>query len=184
MDSELSPNLDLLNFFKALADGTRLQLAGQLARGATTPQALATALNLRLPVVLAQLAHLEALGLVSPQANGRYKLRLDRVHTLAARVHTAPPQPAVEDTADAFERQVFLTFLNPDGSIRAFPTQDKKFLVILRYVRDQFDRERHYTEKEVNTLIKRLHPDSATLRRCMVENGWMARANGEYWRME
>ena len=64
--------------------------------------------------------------------------------------------------------------------------QDKKLLVILRYVRDHIEPGRDYSEKEVNAVIARFHPDTASLRRAMIDCGLMKReaAGGKYWRAE
>ena len=43
-----------------------------------------------------------------------------------------------------------------------------------------------YSEKKVNEILLRYSDDTATLRRCLVEFGFMDRAGGgrDYWRKE
>lgn len=41
-----------------------------------------------------------------------------------------------------------------------------------------------YDERAVNAILKRHHPDSATLRRALVNYGLMRREAGVYWRLE
>jgi hypothetical protein len=48
---------------------------------------------------------------------------------------------------------------------------------------EAFSRDEVYSEKQVNTILKRYHDDVATLRRELVENGLMAREAGRYWRV-
>ena len=50
---------------------------------------------------------------------------------------------------------------------------------------DAFAFDTNYTEKEVNTILRRFHVDTAALRRYLVDNGLMAReSNGtKYWRV-
>lgn len=72
------------------------------------------------------------------------------------------------------------------GAIRELPVQAKKLLVLLRYALQVFEPNVRYSEKEVNERLKRLHPDSATLRRALIDRKWMQRepAGGSYWRVE
>ncbi|CAN5920546.1 hypothetical protein BH23ACT10_BH23ACT10_05690 [soil metagenome] len=39
-----------------------------------------------------------------------------------------------------------------------------------------------YGEPEVNELLRRFHDDHATLRRALVDEGFLDRSGGEYWR--
>ena len=185
--SDLHP--ELLQFFKALADATRLRMAGLLAEKPRTAEQLAAALDERPVAVQRHLARLIEAGLVEgPTAAAQtYRLRLDHIHALAGRLlaHEKTEVPP-EAAADDFEHKVLREFLRPDGSIREFPAGEKRFLVIVRYALNVFTPGRRYTEKEVNAALQRLNPDSATLRRAMVDNRWLERvADGaEYWRGE
>jgi hypothetical protein len=42
---------------------------------------------------------------------------------------------------------------------------------------------REYTEKQINALLKRRHPDTASLRRGMIDFRLMERKSGVYWRL-
>jgi len=84
---------------------------------------------------------------------------------------------------DAFDRKVLSNFLDTDGRIKAFPVQDKKFIVLLRHVLKSFESGKRYTEKEVNEIFVKFNEDTASLRRGMVEYKLMSRegGGGEYW---
>jgi hypothetical protein len=41
---------------------------------------------------------------------------------------------------------------------------------------------RRYDEQEVNGIVARLFTDHAALRRALVDEGFLARDHGEYWR--
>ena len=58
--------------------------------------------------------------------------------------------------------------------------------VILNFIVDAFSFDTNYTEKEVNTILRRFHIDTAALRRYLVDEGLMAReSNGtRYWRVK
>jgi hypothetical protein len=86
---------------------------------------------------------------------------------------------------DGYDKKVLASFLDPEGRIKAFPAQEKKFQVILRYVVKSFEKEKRYKEKEVNEILSRFSDDTASLRRGMVEYHLMDRqgGGGEYWRL-
>jgi len=67
MDAQLvsEVDLDLRKFFTGLADAARLRIAGQLAAGDATAEALAAALGEKLAVVRHHLALLERAGMVA-----------------------------------------------------------------------------------------------------------------------
>ncbi len=70
-----------------------------------------------------------------------------------------------------------------DGAIGTIPSKEKKKLIILQHILKRFDVERHYSEKEVNAILKTVHTDFVSLRRHLIEYGFMDRNdNGSaYW---
>ena len=56
--------------------------------------------------------------------------------------------------------------------------------MILRYLLEQFEWDRRYTEKEVNEIISRTHEDYAALRRYLVDSRRLAREREIYWRTD
>ena len=77
---------------------------------------------------------------------------------------------------------VLRAFLAPDGSLTAIPTKIRKRLVVLDLLAQQFEPGRRYEETEVNNTLRAYHPDVAALRRYLVEEGFLDRAEGRYWR--
>jgi hypothetical protein len=70
-----------------------------------------------------------------------------------------------------------------NGRLVRLPTKDKKWQPILRWLATKFQPETTYTEKQVNAILLEVHPDYATLRRYLVEFGFMRRerGGGNYW---
>ena len=77
---------------------------------------------------------------------------------------------------------VLRSFLAPDGSLTAIPTKLRKRLVVLDLVAQCFEPGLTFAETEVNALLRAFHPDVAALRRYLVEEGFLDRADGRYWR--
>ena len=68
--------------------------------------------------------------------------------------------------------------------LKVFSPKEKKKIAALRKISEQFERGRQYAEKEVNAILEEIYPDYATLRRYLVEYGFMARTRdcSAYWR--
>lgn len=67
--------------------------------------------------------------------------------------------------------------------LQAFSPKEKKKIVILKKIAEQFIKRKKYSEKEVNSIIKPIFEDYATIRRYLIEYGFMGRTNDckEYW---
>ncbi len=87
-----------------------------------------------------------------------------------------PPEPT-----PARER-VLAAFLDPAGRLAAVPARRGKRLVVLDHLAQRFELGRRYPEVEVNDLLRPAHPDVAALRRYLVDEGFLDRAEGFYWR--
>src|SRR5260370_39439221 len=114
-----------------------------------------------------------------------YSLRMDAVHAMANRLlaRDTLPEAARELEGEGYDRKVLNDFLLPDGSLKKIPAQQKKLLVVLRHLLKEFEPDRTYPEKAVNAILARVHPDTASLRRAMVEYKLMQRAGGKDWRV-
>lgn len=77
---------------------------------------------------------------------------------------------------------VLRAFVGADGRLAAIPTRIGKRLVVLDYLAQDFEIGRSYPEAEVNALLRRHHDDHAALRRYLVEEGFLERRDGTYWR--
>ncbi|MDV3222712.1 DUF2087 domain-containing protein [Intrasporangium sp.] len=77
---------------------------------------------------------------------------------------------------------VLRAFLAADGSLTRIPTKIRKRLVVLDHLAQQFEPGEKYDETEVNNRLRAFHPDVAALRRYLVEEGFLDRADGQYWR--
>ena len=69
-----------------------------------------------------------------------------------------------------------------DGRIVQIPRQRAKRLVLLDLLAQEFEPGRRYAEREVNEVIARFHADTAAWRRYLVDEEFMDREAGMYWR--
>ena len=182
---------ELLAFFKALSDANRLRIVALLAEKPLSVEQLAEMLNLSSSTVSHHLSKLAKVGLVSARAEGYYsiyQLELKALTEMSQRVLSKEVLPAVaaEVDVDAYDRKVLKAYLDEEGRLIAFPTQQKKERAVLRHIVRVFEFDRRYSEKEVNQLLLQFNEDNAHLRRDLVDFGFMDRegGGGEYWRIE
>ncbi|GAB4529130.1 MAG: hypothetical protein OHK0046_48740 [Anaerolineae bacterium] len=187
----------LLQMTRALADETRLRIVSLLCQQERNVGELAALLHLKEPTVSHHLSKIREAGLASLRAEGNQrfysinKSQLARLSDLVSRISTIDLDmtETTNDTdwIDALDmsdedRKVLKTY-TVNGKLTAIPTKMKKHMVIMRWLATLFEADRHYTEKEVNEIITRVHPDYAGLRRDLVEFGFMRRerGGGDYW---
>ena len=149
---------------------------------------MAEMLHLRPSTVSHHLQYLNHVGLVSAKAEGYYSVyRLEQgtLDKMAQRImeRETLPSIAAEVDLDAYDRKVIANFTDANGRVKTLPAQRKKLEAILRYVLRDFKPEMRYTEKQVNEILARYHPDTATLRRELIVNKMLMRDSGgaEYW---
>jgi hypothetical protein len=67
--------------------------------------------------------------------------------------------------------------------LKTFSPKEKKKIIILKKISEQFERNKRYSEKELNSIIKEIFEDFASIRRYLIEYGFMERTNDcrEYW---
>ena len=175
MDATRLEDLSLL--FKALADPARLRILGLLAERPLAGHELADRLDLTPPTISHHMRRLVAAHLVDvvPDAQSRiYSLRTDAIREISTSVLNQQAAPESEE-----ENAVLRAFF--DGPrLRQIPASRKKRVVVLRRLLERFGPGRDYTEAEVNEMLREAHDDVATLRRELVDYGFMARDRGIY----
>src|SRR5688572_1967900 len=176
---------EMLDFVKVMSDPTRLRIIGMLSQGNVTRKEVAERLELSPKDSLTHLGFLEFIGVVS-QVDGAFSLNDDRLAVLAKEKLLEEKQLYVPDEAlDEKSKKVLKAHLNVDGTIRQIPAPPK-LQIILDYLINFFEFDKNYTEKEINTIIKRFNEDTAGLRRDLVDVKMLARESdgSKYWRVK
>jgi hypothetical protein len=166
-----------------LAEPGRLRAVAALALGAATLPEVAAAAALPVATALKALDRLVAGGLVDlvPEGGGRYRLRVERLSATARESARARPRGVEDDTLSADQREVLRNFV-VDGRLTAIPVVRSKRLVVLDYLAGRFEPGKVYPERDVNFILGTVHPDYAALRRYLVDDGFLERRDGFYWR--
>jgi hypothetical protein len=79
------------------------------------------------------------------------------------------------------DRVVIERFM-PNGRLEQMPAKRSRRLVVLDQVARMFEPGHRYPEREVNDVLRTVWPDHAALRRYLVDEGFLDRADGVYWR--
>lgn len=80
--------------------------------------------------------------------------------------------------------KTYFTTMEP-LKLKSIPVKDKKKIALLMIIVEKFSQDTIYSEKEVNNILGEINEDTASLRRYLVEYGFMDRKNdgSQYWRI-
>jgi hypothetical protein len=186
MDTQTETNTLMLDFFKSMTNKERLKIIGVLATEELTLEEISIRLSLPASTISHHMENLVELGLVRLE-NQCYRLDTRAVEAMARQTlaHQRQQTKAEDFEGEAYERKVLADFFTPQGKLKSLPAQHKKLLVILHYlVNKEFESGVRYAEKEVNAKLVNYYADTASLRRYMVDNRYLAREKGVYWKPE
>ncbi|MFN8591433.1 MAG: metalloregulator ArsR/SmtB family transcription factor [Thermomicrobiales bacterium] len=167
----------LASVFKALADPARLRILGLLAEKPRAGHELAASLTLTPPTISHHMRKLMDAGLVDVATDAQSRIYSLRVAAL--RELSASGPPAHPDSSGDEASAVLRAFFDRDR-LRQIPAARKKRVIVLRHLLRRFDPDRSYSEREVNDILRIAHDDVATLRRELVDYGFMQRERGIY----
>ena len=175
------PVPDAGGIVELLADDTRRRVAAALVLGAGTVDEVRAATGLPARDVVEALARLVAGELVVRGDDGDHVL-LGEAFRLAA-IAASPDRPAPDPTGDVpeDEARVLRTYFRA-GRLTQIPTQRAKKLIVLDRLAQEFDVGLRYSERQVNAILRRFHADVASLRPYLVDEGFLDRESGVYWR--
>lgn len=168
-----------------LAEPARLQVVAALALGAATVDEVVSATALEVRVATSALERLAAGGLVVSDGSGK-GLRL-RDDAFKAAAQAEARRRAAAEPSDTFEgvppeaAAVLRNFVS-DGRLRQIPASHGKRRVVLDWLAARFEPGKTYPERDVNLLLGLAHPDVAALRRYLVDEEFLERRDGFYWR--
>lgn len=186
----------MLLVLKALSDETRLTMLTLLAQREHNVGELAELLGKSEATISHHLSQLREVGLVSLRMDKTQRFSsvnqptLKKFKGLVGMVEQMPePEGEILSNGwiddldmEEWERDVMREFTQ-NGRITQLPTKFKKYMVLIRWVATHFEAGVDYTEREVNAIIGKVHNDFATIRRELIEAGYLKRERGgaRYW---
>lgn len=187
---------NFLLLLKTLADEQRLTMVGLMSDQERNVGELAQLLQLSEPTVSHHLSKMHSAGLLNLRMAGTHRFyRINGTRMAVFKSYVAniealalPSDDALDNAwIDALDWQPadkkVLRDYTLGGRLTQMPTKEKKWLVVLRWLATKFEPDIRYTEKQVNAILTEIHDDYATMRRNLVEYGFMRRerGGGDYW---
>ena len=164
-----------------LADNDRRAVFAALALGADDDEAVRRATGLDARTAGRALQRLVDGGLVVRGDDGSLVL-LGEAFALVARCRSRARTAFRRAHRRAGRRRTCVARFVRDGRLVSIPAVHAKRLVVLDWLVQRFEPGRRYSEQMVNLILGQVHPDTAALRRYLVDDGFLSRERGEYWR--
>ncbi len=183
---EMDANDAVIQLARAMSDPIRIRIAATLVDHEFTLEQIATALDLRPADIARHLSLLRNSGLVTEVPDDQpahFRLDLDALQRISRAAFATARPSSPETDGDAFEQKILRDFVK-DDRLTSIPASHKKKLVILRWLTTLIPSNARLSEREISTFLEQYHPDFATLRRELVDNGFLQRERGVYWRRE
>ena len=172
--------IDPTDYLRLVLDPVRLAVLGAAAIGPVDPPGLAQKLGVETKTVLLAMVKLLEAGLL----DGENRLSVDTLRRLGSELPTLEgAAPSVTDGPWNQEEATVLRRFFDGTRLTQIPAQHAKRLVILDRLAQEFEPGVRYPEREVNFTLQLWYPDYAALRRYLVDEGFLARTDGVYWRI-
>jgi hypothetical protein len=167
------------DFLRLALDPVRLAVLGRAHPHPVVAEAVATDLGVRVDRVVRAIGALRSAGLLD--ADNRL---VPESLTEIARALPAAEPAAREVLAGVWseEETAVLSSFFEGSRLKSIPAARSKRVVVLERIAQEFEPGVRYDERTVNRVVQVFHPDYASLRRYLVDEGLLTRADGVYWR--
>lgn len=179
--------MNSLEIFKCLADNSRLKIINSLMIEPMYVELLAERLGLSTSTVSFHLKKLMDANIVSSRKEQYYT-----IYTLNEEILSMNFKDLIKDNRkeedilnqreEEYKEKVIKSFFKYD-KLKGIPVQNKKKQIILEKIVESFEKDRDYTEKEVNLIIADFNDDFCTIRRDLIGFNLMERKDGIYKRI-
>ncbi|BCN30234.1 DUF2087 domain-containing protein [Anaeromicropila herbilytica] len=178
------PQIDAVQLFKCLADKSRLAILNNLIKEPMYVELLAERLSITPSTVSFHLKKLMDAGFVysrKEQYYVIYEVNPDILSSTLYQLVKADRDDVDEqmEREEIYRKKVIDHFFKYDKLI-TIPVQRKKARIVYEEILKAFDKEKEYTEKEVNIIIADFNDDFCTIRKNMVEDKLLERENSRY----
>ena len=166
-----------------LADDDRRRVVAAIVLGAHSQSHLRRAAGLEAKALARAVGRLRSSGLVVDGPDGGLALADDVFGSLAREAAEAEAAGVVSEPLDASpEAALVLRNFVRDGRLERMPAQHAKRMVVLDWLAMRFEPGRIYPEREVSEVVLAVYDDPAAVRRYLVDEGFLERRDGFYWR--
>lgn len=178
--------MNAIEIFKCLSDNSRLKIINSLMIEPMYVELLAERLKLSTSTISFHLKKLLDANIVSCRKEQYYTVYSLNEEMLSMNLKdlitdNRKEEEILNQREEKYREKVLNSFFKYDKLIE-IPVQKKKRQIVLEKIVESFEKNREYTEKEVNLIIADFHDDFCTIRRDLVGFDLMGRNNGIYKR--
>ena len=174
-----------IQIMKALADTSRLMILNVLIEKPHYVEEMSQILNLAPSTVSFHLKKLEQANLVIKEKQQYYVIykinesifNLSLQNLISFENYEKLMQ---QERIDKYKEKVLETFYK-NGKLIKLPAQYKKRLIVIEKIYHAFEKDKKYTEKQINETIGNYFEDYCTVRRYFIDLGLMKRVKDIYW---
>ena len=180
--------MNAIEIFKCLSDNSRLKIINSLMIEPMYVELLAERLKLSTSTISFHLKKLLDANIVYCRKEQYYTVYSLNEENLSMNLKelitdNRKEEEILNQREEKYRERVLNSFFKYDKLIE-IPVQKKKRQIVLEKIVESFEKDREYTEKEVNLIIADFHDDFCTIRRDLVGFDLMERKNGIYKRKE
>lgn len=177
---------EAIKLFKCLSDKSRLQILKSLLIEDMYVERLAQRLNLTPPTVSFHLKKLEDAGAVTSKKDQYYTMySINKAIFISNMIDIIKEESAELDLQkqreEEYRKKVIESFFEY-GKLKSIPAQRKKERIVLEEIAKSFEKDKEYTEREVNIIIADFNDDFCTIRRDMISENLLRRKNSLYYK--
>ena len=121
-------------------------------------------------------------GLVVASSGGQLTVPVERLRQSARLAGRMRQTDDARDLGATPEQAAALRGFLVDGRLVSIPAARAKRLVLLDFLAQRFEPGKVYPERKVNLMLGGVHDDFAALRRYLVDEEFLERRGGFYWR--
>ncbi len=184
-----TPPEPLLEFFKALADESRLKIIGVLAQKPRSVEELAHLLGLGSPTISHHLSKLQKAGLVRAEAQqyySVYSLNTEHLQHMAQSLLKPEALSQMANTLTDNPDALVAKLMHEPGRI-GFYSKGRNLTLVMEWLREKFVKDTRYTEPQVANILETycMH-EPTTVRRYMADLKMLGRKRdgSAYWRAD
>jgi len=180
---------DIENFISATLDSERLILISYLSQDSCSVLDLAEKMGQEPASLLRHLAILDRANLLTISENDgikNYRFNSKSIERIARQQFEKPRPDLTTIDLPEDQKKMVTSYFQSDGSLKMIPTQFKKIQIVLECIIKSFKFNTYYSEKKVNEILKKYNPDTAMLRRYLVDYQYLDRERDGslYWRRD
>lgn len=176
----------LAGLLKVIADPERLRILALLAEQSCSDAALSRQTDLSTATINQHVRKLLDSGIVTASGGSpaqTYSLNTELLLSLRQTpLDEAAPDPLSSGSGpndDSARLKVVRNFFDGDR-LKSIPARQQQKRIVLEHLVRKFEPDRKYPEREVNGILRNAHDDVASLRRYLIDFGFMTRERGIY----